>query len=42
MTKTKTTTARRALALVMTVLMLMSAWVFIAPMKAASIIRTFM
>ncbi|MBR6313283.1 MAG: InlB B-repeat-containing protein [Clostridia bacterium] len=34
MTKTKTTTARRALALVMTVLMLMSAWVFIAPTKA--------
>ncbi len=34
MTKTKTTTARRTLALVMTVLMLMSAWVFIAPTKA--------
>ena len=36
MTKTKTTTPRRALALVMTVLMLMSAWVFIAPMQAAA------
>ncbi|MBQ4366283.1 MAG: hypothetical protein II804_08485, partial [Clostridia bacterium] len=36
MTKSRTTTPRRTLALVMTVLMLMSAWVFVAPMQAAA------
>ncbi|MBQ3894200.1 MAG: hypothetical protein II739_02635, partial [Clostridia bacterium] len=36
MTKTKTTTARRTLALVMTVLMLMTVWVFVAPTKAVA------
>ncbi len=34
--KTKTTTARRALALCMSVLMLLTAWVFVAPTKAAA------
>lgn len=34
MTRTRTTTPRRALALVMSVLMLMTAWVFVAPTKA--------
>ncbi len=34
--KTKTTTARRVLALCMSVLMLMTAWVFVAPTKVAA------
>ena len=34
--KTKTTLTRRALALCMSVLMLMTAWVFVAPTKAAA------
>ncbi|MBR6314635.1 MAG: hypothetical protein IKR49_08400, partial [Clostridia bacterium] len=36
MTRTKTTTTRRVLALCMSVLMLLTAWVFVAPTKAAA------
>ena len=36
MMKTKTTATRRVLALFMSVLMLMTAWVFVAPTKAAA------